>query len=175
MKTPPRQHVLENFIEKYGRAALGRLLDGFEQNVSGPILADELGVSRERIRQWKTLFGASIKVYALHPDILELAKPVQDIDSPEYVEEKILTEDYFVRCREGKELESGGWLLVLPADSGEEWELWIPCGAVPGQAALNRGEEGDRVYRGKWYRLGFRGQRREGELFTADGRIQRLP
>jgi hypothetical protein len=146
MRTPPRQHVLENFVEKYGRQALRRLLTGFEQNVSGPILAKEMGVSRERIRQWKALFGTSVQVYTLHSEARAL--------NPNPVQEKIMTEDYFVKCLEGKEREDGSLLVQPEADI---WEVWIPCGNASGKAEMLRGEEGDRVYRGKWYRLSFHG------------------
>jgi len=70
----PRERVIRNFLEKYGRRKLERLLEGFNQNVSNPVLGKELGVSRERVRQWKNLFGSSVEMYVLNPEILELAK-----------------------------------------------------------------------------------------------------
>lgn len=60
--------VMRNFIAKYGREKFRALIDGLSSGRSGPSLATEFGVSRERIRQWKTLFGSAIVVYIPKPE-----------------------------------------------------------------------------------------------------------
>ena len=40
---------------------------------SGETIADEYGVSRERVRQWKNAFGIVVQQYDVDPDIQKLA------------------------------------------------------------------------------------------------------
>ena len=51
-----------------------RLLEALAAAESGQILADEFGVSRERIRQWKNTFGTVITVYQVHPEVERLLR-----------------------------------------------------------------------------------------------------
>jgi len=69
-----RQRVARNFIKRYGRSKYRKLLQSFENNDNGQELADELNVSRERIRQWKNTFGEVVTTYYIHPDIQDLLK-----------------------------------------------------------------------------------------------------
>lgn len=66
MRTETR--AMRNFIAKYGRNQFRKLIDGLSSGVSGQQLATELGVSRERVRQWKGLFGTSVVVYIPKPE-----------------------------------------------------------------------------------------------------------
>jgi hypothetical protein len=90
-----RERVARNFIRSHGRNRFRRLIEALSAGESGQTIAEELGVSRERIRQWKNTFGEMITVYQLHPEVERLlrerrASPmgreptiVLDIDGPE--------------------------------------------------------------------------------------------
>ncbi len=62
----PGEVVAANIIKKHGVDALERLLDGLRANRPLAELARELGVSRERARQWAEVLG--YKVTAWQPD-----------------------------------------------------------------------------------------------------------
>lgn len=61
--------IAANFIERYGRDRLRWLLHAFARGESGQVIADDLGVSRERVRYWRNTFGASITVYQVHAEV----------------------------------------------------------------------------------------------------------
>ena len=75
MSSYNRQRVARNFIKNYGRVKYRRLLQAFINNESGQQLADELNVSRERIRQWKNTFGEVITIYRVHTDLPDPTRP----------------------------------------------------------------------------------------------------
>jgi DNA-directed RNA polymerase sigma subunit (sigma70/sigma32) len=64
-----RQKVARNFIKSYGRSRFRELLQGLAEGKSGQVIADDFGVSRERVRQWKNTFGDMVTIYQLHPEI----------------------------------------------------------------------------------------------------------
>lgn len=64
-----RERVARNFIKTYGRTRFRRLLEALANGESGQVIADEFGVSRERVRQWKNTFGAVITVYQVYPEV----------------------------------------------------------------------------------------------------------
>ena len=67
--TKSRERVARNFIRSYGRSRFRPLLEALAANESGQIIADEFGVSRERVRQWKNTFGTVITLYQVHPEV----------------------------------------------------------------------------------------------------------
>ena len=67
--TKSRERVARNFIKTYGRSGCRRLLQALAATESGQVIADEFGVSRERVRQWKNAFGTVITMYQLHPEV----------------------------------------------------------------------------------------------------------
>jgi hypothetical protein len=67
-----RERVARNFIKTYGRARFRRLLEALARAESGQLVADEFGVSRERVRQWKNTFGTVITMYQVHPEVERL-------------------------------------------------------------------------------------------------------
>ncbi len=69
-----RERVARNFIKSYGRTKFRRLLEALGTAESGQTLADEFGVSRERIRQWKNTFWTVITVYQVHPEVERLLR-----------------------------------------------------------------------------------------------------
>lgn len=71
---PNRKRMARHFIHAYGKEAFLALLVKFERNDSGQVIADDLGVTRERVRQWRNAFGATISVYQVHPDAAALAR-----------------------------------------------------------------------------------------------------
>lgn len=70
-----REKVARNFIQSRGMETFHRLLFLFEKQESGQVIAKEIGVSRERIRQWRDTFGSTIRVYEVHPIVLHLNDP----------------------------------------------------------------------------------------------------
>ncbi|NOY24986.1 MAG: hypothetical protein GXP62_03850 [Oligoflexia bacterium] len=64
-----RQRVARNFIRTYGRTRFRRLLQALASAESGQAIADEFGVSRERVRQWKNMFGEVITYYRVFPEV----------------------------------------------------------------------------------------------------------
>lgn len=69
-----RERVARNFIKTYGRAKFRRLLEALANAESGQVVADEFGVSRERVRQWKNTFGTVITMYQVHPEVERLLR-----------------------------------------------------------------------------------------------------
>jgi len=64
-----RERVARNFIKSYGRVNFRRLLESLAAGESGQAIANEFGVSRERVRQWKNTFGEVITHYRVYPEI----------------------------------------------------------------------------------------------------------
>ena len=72
-----RQRVARNFIRTYGRTRFRRLLEALAAGESGQVIADEFGVSRERVRQWKNTFGEVITYYRVFPEVDRILKERQ--------------------------------------------------------------------------------------------------
>jgi cytochrome oxidase Cu insertion factor (SCO1/SenC/PrrC family) len=66
--------VAKNFINQYGKAKFKRFIKLLKDGSSGEQIAEEYGVSRERVRQWKNAFGSVVQSYDVSPDIQKLAK-----------------------------------------------------------------------------------------------------
>ena len=64
-----RQKVARNFIKTYGRSRFRELLSSLAEGKSGQLIANDFGVSRERVRQWKNAFGQVITIYQVYPEI----------------------------------------------------------------------------------------------------------
>jgi biotin operon repressor len=58
-----RARVAKNFIKSYGKGRFHLFLSDLEKGVSGAAIARDLGVSRERVRQWKNSFGIEESVF----------------------------------------------------------------------------------------------------------------
>jgi hypothetical protein len=69
-----RLRMAENFIARYGTEQLHALLDALADGESGQRIAEQLDVSRERIRQWKNAFGQTVTLYQVHPDVQRLLR-----------------------------------------------------------------------------------------------------
>jgi hypothetical protein len=68
MKPNPRERVARNFIKRYGMTRFREMIAAFSAHESGAVIAKRLGVSRERVRQWKNTFGETITFYRLYPE-----------------------------------------------------------------------------------------------------------
>lgn len=65
--------VAKNFISQYGKARFKRFLKLLRKGTSGETIAEEYGVSRERVRQWKNAFGDVVQTYDIDPGIRKIA------------------------------------------------------------------------------------------------------
>jgi 4-alpha-glucanotransferase len=64
--------MARNFIKTYGRQRFRRLLVALEASESCQIIGDDFGVSRERVRQWRTAFGVTLVHYQLYADVAKV-------------------------------------------------------------------------------------------------------
>lgn len=65
--------VAKNFINQYGKGKFKRFIKLLKEGTSGESIAEEYGVSRERVRQWKNAFGNVVQSYDLDPEIQKIA------------------------------------------------------------------------------------------------------
>lgn len=68
MAFPSRERVARNFIKRYGMTQFQETLTAFGELRSGQKIANQLGVSRERVRQWRNAFGQIVTFYRLYPE-----------------------------------------------------------------------------------------------------------
>ena len=63
------ERVTRNILRSHGRVKLRRLLDGLVAQESGQLIANDLGVSRERVRQWKMVLTRTVTSVTVEPDV----------------------------------------------------------------------------------------------------------
>ena len=68
-----RRILLRNFTKSYGKEKLAKLVSDFSIGTSGELIAQELGVTRARISQWRQAFGYTLRTYQVHEDIQAIA------------------------------------------------------------------------------------------------------
>ena len=73
MNARNRERVARNFVERFGRDRLAKLLQMLGEGASGPAIAAEFDVSRERVRQWKNAFGTVMTLYQVFPEVQRIA------------------------------------------------------------------------------------------------------
>ena len=71
-KQRTRRSMVRNFVNKHGRAGLQDLLDGFQEGISGQVLGDRFGVSRERVRHWREAFTTSVTLVTVKVEVFEV-------------------------------------------------------------------------------------------------------
>ena len=64
-----REKVVRNIIAKHGRGGLHRLIAGLQAGESGQTIGTDLGVTRERVRQWKGLLGDEVRTYIVSDEV----------------------------------------------------------------------------------------------------------
>ncbi len=74
-RNPDPETVATNIVEEHGRRGLRKLLAMFDSGESGTVIAEQFGVSRQRVHQWKQLLGECHTSYAPDSRVAELAKP----------------------------------------------------------------------------------------------------
>lgn len=74
-----RERVARNFIKSYGMIRFREMLRAFGRNQSGQEIAQMLGVSRERVRQWRNTFGQTITLYRLYPETRRLLDDAEEV------------------------------------------------------------------------------------------------
>jgi hypothetical protein len=47
-------------------------MDLFRNNISGPVIADEFAVTRQRVNQWRNVLGHKRVVFIAHPEVDKL-------------------------------------------------------------------------------------------------------
>lgn len=72
--TTRRSRMVTNFIQKYGEKAFRDLIADFNADVAAVVTARRLGVSGERVRQWRQTFGHEVVTYTLHPEVHQLLR-----------------------------------------------------------------------------------------------------
>lgn len=76
--TKSRRTMVRNLKRKYGVRRVRELLRRFSEPNAGQLIADEFGVSRERVRQWRNMLGRTITVFQPYGEVeaeLEDKKP----------------------------------------------------------------------------------------------------
>lgn len=64
--------VARHITNFYGRAALSLLLEDLRNQVSLSQIADRMGVSRQRVHQWKKALGYETIAWEPHPEVVEV-------------------------------------------------------------------------------------------------------
>lgn len=67
-----RRLIARNFIKQYGKETFRAFLAGTTRDESGASWGRRLGVSRERVRQWRSTLSTRIVYIAILPDVLEV-------------------------------------------------------------------------------------------------------
>ena len=87
------QRTAKNFIKMRGRKNFKLLLDMFHQQLSGEYIAEKFEVSRERVRQWRDIFGRTVKIYEFVPGLYQLTQEEQDECEASGSEDRALPDD----------------------------------------------------------------------------------
>jgi transposase-like protein len=66
--------VARNLISSYGYDKFIQLIDMFRRGTSGQVIADEFGVSRQRVHQWKHRLGHQRMIFILDPAVEKIIK-----------------------------------------------------------------------------------------------------
>jgi hypothetical protein len=63
------KRVAQNLIRTYGMPMFLRLVELFRANESGPVIAAEFKVTRQRVHQWKKVLGQERTIFILDPEV----------------------------------------------------------------------------------------------------------
>lgn len=73
--------VANNIIDHYGKEKFLFLINQFSSGASGPSIATEFGVTRQRVNQWKRKLGVEHVTYVLTPEVEALLREETSIPS----------------------------------------------------------------------------------------------
>jgi hypothetical protein len=73
------EKIARSIERAHGKSGLKRLLDGFLAQESGEVLARDLGVSRQRVHQWKQLLVEEITFVNLNPGVARVLNPPAEV------------------------------------------------------------------------------------------------
>lgn len=61
--------VAKNIVKRYGYDKFVLLVNHLQKGSSGPVIAEEFGVTRQRVNQWKKTLGTEHYSYSLDPEV----------------------------------------------------------------------------------------------------------
>jgi len=64
--------VAINIVKRYGLDKLESLLEHFKANTPGPTIAEEFGVTRQRVNQWKKKLGVEYTTFVVDSSVEEV-------------------------------------------------------------------------------------------------------
>lgn len=62
--------TIDNFVKNRGTDGLKKFVSSLVNRRSGQAIAQQMGVSRERVRQWKKAFGQTQRAYTIYPEVI---------------------------------------------------------------------------------------------------------
>jgi len=68
----PAEKAARNFTKTRGKAAFRLFMQMLCDQKTGADIGKQFGVSRERVRQWKDIFGTTVTLYQPHADVLRV-------------------------------------------------------------------------------------------------------
>ncbi len=77
-----KQKIARNFMKTRGKSAFRTLIRALEEQRSGQEIGELLGVSRERVRQWRDTFGQTVSYYQVYPEVRDLVNHIEKQGSP---------------------------------------------------------------------------------------------
>jgi hypothetical protein len=80
-----RDTVIRNILANHGRGGLERLIQGLREAESGQSIGDALGVTRERVRQWKGTLGTEVRSYLVADEVLAALSPPPTLPGDERI------------------------------------------------------------------------------------------
>lgn len=90
-----RARVAERFVARYGVDVLREVVAAWGRGESDASIASRLGlgVTRQRVQQWRTVFGREVRAWEVYPEVRAVAdlpapapSPVLDVEQVEEVQ-----------------------------------------------------------------------------------------
>lgn len=77
LKQPDPRTVALNLIAEHGKPAFHKLIEMFNDNVSGTKIGKIFGVTRQRVSQWKQALGYTHTTFEVKSEISDLTPSTQ--------------------------------------------------------------------------------------------------
>ncbi len=68
----PAEKAARNFTRTRGKTAFRLFIQMLCEQKSGADIGKQFGVSRERVRQWKEIFGSTVSIYQPHAEVIRV-------------------------------------------------------------------------------------------------------